>query len=60
MISGNAYGAGRSIFGVVRYGNVFGSRGSIVKIIEEQRTKGELTLTHEDMTRFLDYPRSRD
>ncbi len=52
MISGNAYGAGRSIFGVVRYGNVFGSRGSIVKIIEEQRTKGELTLTHEDMTRF--------
>lgn len=52
MISGNAYSAGKSLFGVVRYGNVFGSRGSIVKIIEQQRSTGEITLTHEEMTRF--------
>jgi len=29
-----------------------GSRGSIVKVIEEQRCQGEITLTHEEMTRF--------
>lgn len=53
MISANAYaGENGTKFGVVRYGNVFGSRGSIVGVIEEQRAKGEITLTHPDMTRF--------
>ncbi len=53
IISSNVYsGEGGSKFSAVRYGNVFGSRGSIVKVIEDQRPTGEITLTHEDMTRF--------
>ncbi|MCX6779875.1 MAG: SDR family NAD(P)-dependent oxidoreductase, partial [Candidatus Magasanikbacteria bacterium] len=53
MISANAYsGEKGTCFSIVRYGNVFGSRGSLVKILEEQKEKGEVTLTHEEMTRF--------
>lgn len=52
MIAGNSYGAGKTLFSAVRYGNVFGSRGSLVQVIEEQKKTGEVTLTHEDMTRF--------
>ncbi len=52
MISGNAYSGNKTLFSVVRYGNVFGSRGSFVKIIEEQKKNGQITLTHEEMTRF--------
>ena len=39
-------------FSVVRYGNVMGSRGSVVPVFLEQKKKGKLTLTHKDMTRF--------
>ena len=53
MISSNAYAGGRTRFAAVRYGNVIGSRGSIAQVIAEQRKGGVLTLTHEDMTRFL-------
>ncbi len=53
MISANAYSSENGTrFSIVRYGNVFGSRGSLVKILEEQKSKGEVTLTHEKMTRF--------
>lgn len=52
MIAGNAYSARKTIFGVARYGNVLGSRGSVLHIIREQAKTGEVTLTHEDMTRF--------
>ncbi len=53
VVASNAYaGAEGTKFSVVRYGNVIGSRGSIVKLIEDQRKKGELLLTHEEMTRF--------
>lgn len=53
MVSSNVYSAGVSAaFSVVRYGNVFGSRGSIVDIINDQRPTGEITLTHHEMTRF--------
>ena len=53
IISSNSYsGDNGTLFAAVRYGNVFGSRGSLVKIIEEQRISGEVTLTHEEMTRF--------
>jgi len=53
ITSANVYSGDRNtIFSAVRYGNVFGSRGSIVKVIEEQRKTGEITLTHEEMTRF--------
>jgi len=53
IISSNSYsGDNGTLFAAVRYGNVFGSRGSLVKVIEEQRAGGEVTLTHEEMTRF--------
>lgn len=39
-------------FSVVRYGNVLGSRGSVVPFFLEKRGSGSLPITHEDMTRF--------
>ena len=39
-------------FSVVRYGNVLGSRGSIVETIINNKKDASLTLTHPDMTRF--------
>ncbi len=43
----------RTVFSVVRYGNVFGSRGSVVPFFLEKAQKGEvLPLTHPNMTRF--------
>ena len=38
-------------FSIVRYGNVFGSRGLVVPFFREQK-KGILPNTHKDMTRF--------
>lgn len=37
---------------VVRYGNVMGSRGSVVPFFIEKRKEGFLPITHEEMTRF--------
>ena len=42
----------RTRFSVMRYGNVLGSRGSIMELIERQRPSGIITLTDERMTRF--------
>jgi UDP-N-acetylglucosamine 4,6-dehydratase len=39
-------------FSVVRYGNVIGSRGSVVPFFLEKRKSGILPITHEGMTRF--------
>jgi FlaA1/EpsC-like NDP-sugar epimerase len=39
-------------FSVVRYGNVLGSRGSVVPFFLSKRTSGVLPITHEGMTRF--------
>jgi UDP-N-acetylglucosamine 4,6-dehydratase/5-epimerase len=39
-------------FSVVRYGNVLGSRGSVVPFFLEQKTRGSLPVTHRSMTRF--------
>ncbi|OLQ86163.1 UDP-N-acetylglucosamine 4,6-dehydratase (inverting) [Vibrio panuliri] len=39
-------------FSVVRYGNVMGSRGSVIPFFIEKRKTGVLPITHEDMTRF--------
>ena len=39
-------------FGCVRYGNVIGSRGSIVPLFIEQRKNGVITITDENMVRF--------
>ncbi|MEZ5041041.1 MAG: UDP-N-acetylglucosamine 4,6-dehydratase (inverting) [Saprospiraceae bacterium] len=39
-------------FSVVRYGNVAGSRGSVIPFFLQQRNKGYLPITHKEMTRF--------
>jgi UDP-N-acetylglucosamine 4,6-dehydratase/5-epimerase len=39
-------------FSVVRYGNVIGSRGSVVPFFLDKRKTGVLPITHPDMTRF--------
>lgn len=54
MVAANAYrGEARPTrFSVVRYGNVLGSRGSLVELINHQRPTGVITLTDERMTRF--------
>jgi UDP-N-acetylglucosamine 4,6-dehydratase/5-epimerase len=39
-------------FSVVRYGNVIGSRGSVIPFFLQKRKEGVLPITHKDMTRF--------
>ncbi len=53
FVSANSYrGAHGTSFVLVRYGNVIGSKGSVVPLFVNQRQKGELTLTDPRMTRF--------
>jgi FlaA1/EpsC-like NDP-sugar epimerase len=54
FISANAYrGENRKTkFSVARYGNVLGSRGSLVELLKQQRSSGIVTLTDARMTRF--------
>ena len=53
FIAGNAYsGVADTRFGVVRYGNVIGSRGSVIPLFKEQAKTGVLTITDKKMTRF--------
>lgn len=53
FVQANAYaGAQDTRFSCVRYGNVVGSRGSVVPIFIEQRKRGKITLTDPRMTRF--------
>lgn len=53
IVQGNAYAAhGSTRFSCVRYGNVVGSRGSVVPLFQRQVAEGRLTITDERMTRF--------
>ncbi len=53
FIQSNAYaGAKKTRFSCVRYGNVVGSRGSVVPVFLKQRKSGRVTVTDERMTRF--------
>jgi len=53
VVQGNAYAArSRTRLACVRYGNVVGSRGSVVPLFRAQRGHGRLTITDERMTRF--------
>ena len=54
FIAGNAYaGAKNTRFSVVRYGNVMGSRGSVIPFFLETAKSGVLTITDPRMTRFM-------
>ena len=53
FVQGNAYaGGGVTRFSVARYGNVMGSRGSVIPLFKEQRRTGVVTVTDPRMTRF--------
>lgn len=53
FVHANAYsGYEGTRFSCVRYGNVIGSRGSVVPLFEQQRQTGCITLTDDRMTRF--------
>src|SRR5687768_16957497 len=52
-VQSNAYAAGTATrYSCVRYGNVVGSRGSVVPLFLKQRASGTVTITDERMTRF--------
>lgn len=53
FIQGNAYSGLRGTrFSCVRYGNVIGSRGSVIPLFREQKKTGKVTITDGRMTRF--------
>jgi UDP-N-acetylglucosamine 4,6-dehydratase/5-epimerase len=54
FIAANAYGGGRVKFSAVRYGNVVGSRGSVIPFFMDLKKQGckEYPITDERMTRF--------
>jgi UDP-N-acetylglucosamine 4,6-dehydratase/5-epimerase len=53
FVQANAYaGARNTRFSCARYGNVVGSRGSVIPILLEQRRRGMITITDPRMTRF--------
>ncbi len=53
FVQANAYaGAQDTHFSCARYGNVVGSRGSVIPVFMEQRKRGRITITDPRMTRF--------
>jgi UDP-N-acetylglucosamine 4,6-dehydratase/5-epimerase len=53
FVQANAYsGTGPTRFSCVRYGNVLGSRGSVIPLFLQQRKTGKVTITDPRMTRF--------
>ena len=54
FVAGNSYAGGHDTrFGVVRYGNVMGSRGSVIPFFLSIADKGTLPITDSRMTRFM-------
>ncbi len=54
FIAGNAYAGGHDTrFAVVRYGNVMGSRGSVIPFFQSMAGQGSLPITDAAMTRFM-------
>lgn len=54
FIAGNSYAGGQDTrFAVVRYGNVMGSRGSVIPFFIERAPSGSLPITDMRMTRFM-------
>ena len=54
FVAGNSYsGNARTRFSVVRYGNVMGSRGSVIPFFSRIGENDELPITDERMTRFM-------
>ncbi len=54
FVAGNSYsGASGCRFSVVRYGNVMGSRGSVIPLFYNMRGDGEFPITDPRMTRFM-------
>ncbi len=52
VAANNFKGSRKLKFSVVRYGNVMGSRGSVIPFFMERSKTGILPITHEQMTRF--------
>jgi UDP-N-acetylglucosamine 4,6-dehydratase len=52
VAANNFKGPRKLKFSVVRYGNVMGSRGSVIPFFLDKRKSGILPITHENMTRF--------
>src|SRR5713226_2459251 len=54
FVAGNAYAGGHDTrFAVVRYGNVMGSRGSVIPLFLSVADQGRLPITDPQMTRFM-------
>lgn len=54
FVAGNAYaGEHPAKFSVVRYGNVMGSRGSVIPFFNQIKSTGTLPITDKRMTRFM-------
>ncbi len=52
FVASNNYSAAKTKFSVVRYGNVLGSRGSVVPVFRELKKTGKIPITDKRMTRF--------
>tara|TARA_B100000780_G_scaffold63396_1_gene41292 strand:+ start:8213 stop:9208 length:996 start_codon:yes stop_codon:yes gene_type:complete len=54
FVAGNSYSGSKGTkFSVVRYGNVMGSRGSVIPLFLKQKSEGIISITNPQMTRFM-------